>query len=575
MSRWTVNGLETGATLIQNVKLSARSLDVGSCTFKIGGALMDTATLFSFEETVTVAQDGTVRWQGPVVSPKASGGGLSESHSFEVADAWYWLQHQTFMQPWNLRGGTHTAYSPRCILGRSADGATYGAPITAAAAIAEIVGYAASSGRPVAVGTISLPYFFKQEEVANVTCYEAILRILKWFPDAVGWWTYGAGIPQLNIGRRSDLSLATITATDTRIGGQGIDLTPRRDLRPGSVCLIYAINNIVDGQSVIDQQLDVSPGGANGRELRSLVVEIPINGYDRHFLKERIFSDHIELSVSGGDDLRRARIFWGAALGLTGKVKAVSGDAGVPELNFSTLPSGFFFDRSLPLNNQSDASYDPLNTATDAEKQRQWYETHPLVLYNSTNALNARKIVLDTALMYVLRNGSVKPWMNGIKAQAQLFTCKVSYTPIGGSRTAPQIMSAILTATNATTQTYTALDSVTNGEQVPTGLAAAMFSALNHDNYTGTVQFQQDECDFFFGLGIKLDIVGGQAGWATMAAPISQVDYNIDQGETVAHVGPPAHLAPRDFISLMAMQRNGLGRTGAGAANIREQQYGY
>jgi hypothetical protein len=56
-------------------------------------------------------------------------------------------------------------------------------------------------------------------------------------------------------------------------------------------------------------------------------------------------------------------------------------------------------------------------------------------------------------------------------------------------------------------------------------------------------------------LGTTLSLLGGQIGWASMAAVVQSVELRADDGTATVSFGPASHLAPQDWLELLRANR--------------------
>lgn len=89
----------------------------------------------------------------------------------------------------------------------------------------------------------------------------------------------------------------------------------------------------------------------------------------------------------------------------------------------------------------------------------------------------------------------------------------------------------------------------------PTGLALDYYASLTTAQWEGEVIITELECTGSIRPGKILNISNGNADWAAMNALVQQVHENLENGETTITLGPPGHLSPTDFISLLQMTR--------------------
>ena len=123
---------------------------------------------------------------------------------------------------------------------------------------------------------------------------------------------------------------------------------------------------------------------------------------------------------------------------------------------------------------------------------------------------------------------------------------KIASQSAGGGASAP----------GAIVYTFQLASSATGaGEPIPTGLAAAYYSALSTLQWQGEVSLVEREVSQVIKLGDVVDIVGGPSGWSSMHALVQAVEYDFGEGRTRVTFGPAEQLGPQDFKTLIANNR--------------------
>jgi hypothetical protein len=138
-----------------------------------------------------------------------------------------------------------------------------------------------------------------------------------------------------------------------------------------------------------------------------------------------------------------------------------------------------------------------------------------------------------------------------------------------------------VTGTDAQTQTYSRLTSETEAEPVPAGLAQALYDATSVLQYDGVLELTETECSGAGAPGVLLNLSGGRAEWATMAAQIQRVEEMLELGLTKITVGPAKHLGQSELTAWLRANRNrrisyrlSERTTGTGSGNAAKVQGG-
>ena len=238
-----------------------------TCTLRATGRAFDAAPLFAHGSTVTVRRGGTPWFVGRVTGTPGSGDGASEESAYALSGSWWYLENLVCQQSWSLRGGAATGTLSRLVLGQRLDGTR----LTSGQVLAETLQYAIDAGAPFALGVIEPAAFLPLDELRDVTCAEAIRKILRWHPDCVAWFDHAtAPLPTFHCRARANLAATTLTVGQPPLAAVD-SLTARPDLALPAVVLHYEAN---DGDT-LDVLTDAAPAGATGREFGALVATIP------------------------------------------------------------------------------------------------------------------------------------------------------------------------------------------------------------------------------------------------------------------------------------------------------------
>ena len=275
--------------------LKRRRLNQGRDTvcFTEAGRGVDGQPLFAPETLVTLRLGKNIYFRGIVTKAPGIGQRAREARHYELAGPWWYLENLIFQQAWaeavdtnDSKSATAPVFKGRVILGQSADGKS----ISLRDQVEEIIQYAASLGAPIEMGNIDPELTFPMDETRDLTCAEALTRILRWAPDAVVWFDYAsADKAKLNISTRTTMPEVTIP-----IGGvKSVELTPRHDLQVPAVVLKYEKKHLENGASWTTTELDAFPENATGRELKALVLTVELEGMRAQMLRQRVRAEPI------------------------------------------------------------------------------------------------------------------------------------------------------------------------------------------------------------------------------------------------------------------------------------------
>jgi len=197
---------------------------------------------------------------------------------------------------------------------------------------------------------------------------------------------------------------------------------------------------------------------------------------------------------------------------------------------------------------------DPLTT-------KSWWKSHvPALASIADDDITIHDVFRSGDKARILTEGQVQDWMTGYSAEEDTVTAQADYKERDDSDNIvhehkDQVLKLTVIGTNCSTRTYRKLGTFEAGESVPTGVAAAVYAAWNQLQYDGNMSLTEDEVSGNIIPGRKLNITGGRASWASMAALVQQITENVDTGQTAITIGPARHLGPDDLVTLLRASR--------------------
>jgi hypothetical protein len=156
-----------------------------------------------------------------------------------------------------------------------------------AAQLAEIVDYAAAAGAPLALGDVPDGVFPPFSEGTSLTCAQAISQLLRWTPDAVTWFDYGANPPLLHCTRRAAASAVALAVHDG-VKVSANELVPRHDLLRAGVVIIYSRGNDL-------VKTDTAPAGVVPQAVNVAVMTIELGAGGTSFANYHV--DYAPINV--------------------------------------------------------------------------------------------------------------------------------------------------------------------------------------------------------------------------------------------------------------------------------------
>lgn len=473
---------------------------------------------------------GFVRQPPKVLTPG------EELRSYEVEGPWQWLERLPYLQNFNTpvdpddtESALETYLRGRAILAQS----DAGAKISVKTFLEQVITYAAEAietkygdipftGEVGATLDVTIPW----DEVTDLSCADVISRVLQLVPDAVCWFDYAENPPVLHIDRRQ--ALAELTLPIVPPGGVAeygaavrnrVELTPLPKLQREGVVLIYVATHRTNGAGWETYEIDRWPVDAIPNDPDVLVRTIQLAG----------------------------------AISQVSLLKQV--------VDVDPIPSALVFSGRIT----SGASYDSVRT---------WWRNHAPELRGSNVTIvsfstGSQTLADGTAVSgdcpRELVKGGVTDWMEdsqGILVEDQLIKVTVEMEivdPLNAARKerVKKDLVVPIKATNAQTQTYTFTvgGSYTPPEEVPEGLARAIFDAISPMHHEGEVVLVEREASVRELVGRTLNLTGDEAAWETMAALVQRAVIDLDQGTTRLQVGPPRQLGVGDLMELFRVNR--------------------
>jgi hypothetical protein len=503
-------------------------------TFRAEAMPSDADPIFAFGSTVRIFQNGTPWFYGRVVQAPGRASAKAEEQLYRVAGPWWYLENIVFQQIWQTTNGSSVTLVPtnksRLILSQAADGTK----LATGAAIQEVLAYAIARGAPITVGTITPNAIAPYAEALDRSCGEVIRNFLRWTPDAMSAFDYTTTpFPTLSIHLRADAATVTLPAYGAPVSG--LDLTPRHDLQAPSVVLKFEQTNDIDNDTFTSLIVQPAPPTATGDELGALVMTLDLAGARATYQKQLV-----ETALIPASDTSTGVIDW-----WKGKF---------PWLND-------FADTDL--------------TVVSG--------TQSVVIENPANYPGITTADVPNELL----SGSISSWMN-LNAAPLLVSATIQYTGAATDESSAvfdasnqHVVYTRVMGTNAVTQTYSRLTSATEAEPVPEELAQALYNAVSVLQYDGALELTEQECSGAAAPGLLLNLTGGRAEWASMAAQIQRVEEKLDLGQTKITVGPAKHLGHAELTAWLRANRNrrisyrlGERTSGSGSGNAAKVQGG-
>jgi hypothetical protein len=503
-------------------------------TFRAEAKPSDADPIFAHGSTVRLFQNGTPWFYGRVVQVPGRASANEDDQFYRLAGPWWYLDNMVFQQTWQTTNGTEVTLIPtnksRLVLSQAADGTK----LATGAAILEVLDYAIARGAPITVGTVTPNAIAPYAEALDQSCGEVIRNFLRWTPDAMAAFDYTTTpYPTLSIHLRADAGTLTLPAYGAPISG--LELTPRLDLQVPSVVLKFEQTNDIANDTFTSLIVQPAPPTATGDELGAMVMTLDLSGARATYQQQPVQTAPIPQS-----DTTTGVVDWWQA-------------------KFPWLQDFADTDMMVVSGTQSVVLEDPANA----------------------NGLAVSDVPNE------LQTGSIAAWMN-LNAAPLVVSGTMQYTGAATDESSAvfdsmnqRVLYTRVMGTNADTGIYSRLTSETAAEPVPAGLAQALYAAMSVLQYDGVLELTEQECSGLGAPGLLLNLTGGRAEWATMAAQIQRVEEKIDLGQTRITVGPAKHLGRAQLTTWLRANRSrrisyrlNERTTGSGSGNAAKVQGG-
>jgi hypothetical protein len=476
-----------------NIRRTLVLSGVDTFEFDVTGAdALTAASVFTYNNDISIRRQttdsisaATEQWyfRGRVRSVPRSGQGQNETYHIRIEGPWSWFESTLYRQSW--AEGSGSISKPRAVLYMQANG-TRLATGPQMKAIADV---AIASGAPCTVqnitGGITPPY----DEQTNITCAQALVKVLSQHPHGAMWFDYSTWVPVLKYSPRTDLTESLISI----IGKTNLSIAQRTDLQVPAIAIYYEKQNTVDGASVPETTRDLYPANANPYGVDVLSAVFDLRGNTVATVSQYIKAEQFPLNYND--------IAWWKAR--------------VPRLND----------------------------------------------YTSVTISNGARLG-DTNLAHILVEGEKAPWMNQSFAKERIQCDALCVMEDGNGNIVDKHTETVTLEVMATgcpngETVYRALASFDPGEDIPVGIAEALYTEWSQLHFEGSLTITETEPTGQALPGHRLNLTDGRAEWETMSALVCRAIEDIDTGTTKINFGPPSWT---DVNARVAFERSARNR---------------
>jgi hypothetical protein len=246
---------------------------------------------------VRIYRDSGLWFSGIATELPAVGTANAEAQDYRIGGPWWHLESIVYQQPWNVASDPENSESSlvqtlrsHVVLGQGPDGM----PRTLYQQLVDVLSYAIAAGAPLthALDEESLSQTLPPDECRDLSCAEAIQRLLRWVPDARLWFDYGEEIPVLHCVRSADAPKLILSLSDSL---QSLSITPRHDLQLAAVAIKYERTHSGGGRVWRTLEVDRYPANSLENRARVLVLTVELAGSRSQFLSQKIVTRPVSL----------------------------------------------------------------------------------------------------------------------------------------------------------------------------------------------------------------------------------------------------------------------------------------
>lgn len=181
----------------------------------------------------------------------------------------------------------------------------------------------------------------------------------------------------------------------------------------------------------------------------------------------------------------------------------------------------------------------------------------PVLRVQRRSVLTTVSVAADTGAI-VRRIAGLRP-RNDLKARGVVFIFQTTEEDAAEGRSYTRETRQTAGATSGRRVIFATIalgnQGTAQAEAIPANLATEYYAAVSELHYSGEITLKEEDCTGTVRPGHKLNLSGGVAAWATMAAVVQQTAENLETGETEVTLGPPEHLGAQDFVDLQRYWR--------------------
>jgi len=486
---------------ISSAVLSKKTNGIDTLTIGIKVASIADAPDFAFgdkidliKHTASIPAVDDCIFSGTVedIPPSAMAAG-SQIFTYVVKGPANDLQLCDFSQRWTYTdttdGSSVKDYEPTVVLGSS----NLGVRITSGDQVSQVIDYAILRGLNIQSGTFAAGVTTPYDERSNITCWDAIVSMLRYTPDYCLQWDYntvdvdGHYCPTAHF--IAPATMATLSYAKTALSGAAF--TPRYDSQVPGILIIFNYTGTYDGNAV---KVRTTQTAGNSTHPRRVSLVFDLEGSTTNFAKQTVEVEPYPTDWTGtsGRAWLVTQIPWLADIAdADWTVHAVTSDGAL------TLPNRLISGSIISWMNVDEE----LETFT-------------------------------ADITYTKRDAS-----SGVVTKEQKkvpFKCR---------------------STDATSKEYKKQTEYIEPEPVPSDLASNLYASWSALQFDGQFSFKEQTCTAALKPGMKINITGTITEWATMAALTQDITYDLYSGLTSVTTGSCSRIEADNLMSIYRAAR--------------------
>jgi hypothetical protein len=522
----TINNQPVTGLDVSTITISYQNQDDDTATIVFDlDAAQALPSIFSYRNQITIRDGSIIRFVGSCEKPSIVGNGSLEQQSIRVIGPWESLKRIFFLQTVS-----------DSISGASWKSGRISLSGTTVSMITEVLNYAISHGANFSIGSLDIPAIsIPMIEDVDKSCADLILQILRWVQGAVTQFDYTATPPRLNmLSPSSNAQFISIPADVDSFNAKRRD-----DLIPSGVRIVYERSvdlesHIVSGYGKSDTQTssiahisDDTAGAAEGPNV--LVHTHLLSGVQRKARWSHFFSGDYGPIASYWNPNLQQQYF----PDIGDMLKAV----GVNTTRTS------LYGRIVECVDPSYPACIQIGQASCVFKgggDKNWPGFDRAYILAAPISIRPWSIIPDEGLY---DNPTLTLW------EVSLPTSWAQYGGWGGTVRATYthkfFIAAISRASPYMHQIDVEKDLTTDVlETNPPGLAQAIYNSRQGVFHQGTAMIDKSK----FQASKRLVYYDG------IKSPIQTVSINLMDESVSLTFGPPEHLSPQDYFSLMTLK---------------------